>query len=721
MKNLLIVFSLFFICVQGCGQSKTSGGSLQPFTAKDIAHSDSLALLSDSVTVLRTDWDALNTRVTALEPSTGIYDTIAPWLLSGSANSAGVVDLTFSETIISSRLDSISKGLAIEANTVDVPLDSVNINPGTNLIKCFIPDVISTDVLTVSYIPPVDFGIRDSSDNDAIAWTDSSVTNNVVSYYDFTAYYKFENNTDDEEGDYDGTLVGNTTFTGANAKCGSYSATFDNTGDAFNCGAVNTGGEFSIAGWFNLSEDGDEYLVANRSQGTGTGWDLSANTNEQLTFQMADGASTSFAYAPNGMVWDTWTFIVLTVSKTSDRIYFYKNGVDVTLDSIVSNLNFATSGQNLYIGNVADLSNSVDGEIDEFKIFDKVLTQEEITFLYQNACTEYYYPPDPDPVPDDTTDFTSYADSIFAWDAQSNSTGKYLEADLAADMSLVYDEGRSGFGYYNNPKDTTVYIAEDGTNKYMHIIYHDNEVGIITDDEGGAGGVNGSGCLHHPTFAGQEEVYLSINYYLKAGWDAQAGGKFCGIFAGTRAPSGYADIPDIWDSYDGFSASLAFEGRWEDDPVLFMYIYEVDMTGKYGATRHISDPDNLGSNWTIPTGEWWNFTYRVVMNTVMTEGNGNGFIEFFINGKYAGRNDNLRLRRDPATKIDKIILYFTFGGDNLDQASEAEEYLNVDDIYLFKYLDLNNEPIGFDKSSEDRTLTLPNWSTSGGEPIHTNQ
>jgi hypothetical protein len=205
------------------------------------------------------------------------------------------------------------------------------------------------------------------------------------------AYYKFENNTDDEQSTYDGTLVDGAGYDSDSVECGSYSLVLDGTDDAFNCGQVNTGGDFTLAMWLNLSDRGqNQYIMANRGGNTTQdGWNLRLDDNDGITFQSGDGSDFDYRSSTvRPLEYDQWAFLVATISKTDDEVQYFYNNVDVTPASngLDGSVDFATSGQNLYIGALTNSSWECQGYVDEVMIFNRVLTGTEISDLYTNVC-----------------------------------------------------------------------------------------------------------------------------------------------------------------------------------------------------------------------------------------------------------------------------------------------------------------------------------------------
>jgi len=109
---------------------------------------------------------------------------------------------------------------------------------------------------------------------------------------------------------------------------------------------------------------------------------FSSASSKKIRFRLG----TSEVLSATEITLDTWHNICATYDKTSMKLYI--NGV---LDSTESNTSsIATSSENLTIGKSKYFANrEFDGKIDEVSIFNKALTQAEVTSLYasnpQNA------------------------------------------------------------------------------------------------------------------------------------------------------------------------------------------------------------------------------------------------------------------------------------------------------------------------------------------------
>ena len=280
-------------------------------------------------------------------------------------------------------------------------------------------------------------------------------------------------------------------------------------------------------------------------------------------------------------------------------------------------------------------------------------------------------------------------------DFENSELGQYVLADVRAEWPnpVIYT---NGIGFYDpNPKEYTVWILEENANQYMHSTTDANDWGLISSvtDE------NGGGFQFQPTIPGQhEEIYLSYNIMFKPGMDFGLSGKLPGLGAGTW-------VNDDRASSDGFIGGLCFKTGGK----IGFYLYWKGMPDdqEYGTTTMWYDPENYGSTFyfDVTAEVWYNVTYRVVMNEV---GSANGLVEGFINGKLARQVTDLELRSTENTFIDHLKMYWFYGGGDERFKTSRDEWINIDDVYLFEFMP-NQAGIPYANTSSQlgRVLDLP--------------
>ncbi len=179
------------------------------------------------------------------------------------------------------------------------------------------------------------------------------------------SYFKFDDNLKDSNNQTpDGTNHNNVTFIeGKSGKAVSFSGSNYIT---FSKKTYKSGNNVSISIWFKANHGGLRYFLWGTDFGAAT-----KEGNAAYAISLPNTNSALGAYAA-----DTWTHMVGTYDGTNIKIYI--NGV--------------LKGTTIHAGNIAGLDTDLfvgrfdtdywKGSIDEFFIYNKVLTQEEVTQLY---------------------------------------------------------------------------------------------------------------------------------------------------------------------------------------------------------------------------------------------------------------------------------------------------------------------------------------------------
>jgi len=290
-------------------------------------------------------------------------------------------------------------------------------------------------------------------------------------------------------------------------------------------------------------------------------------------------------------------------------------------------------------------------------------------------------------------------DILLQQDFEDNATGAYTTATWQGDWitpvcTTEYSQGR-----------TRVSIVSDANHiqnpsKTLQMSFPANSLG---PSEGGDN--------WEVTFKNnkKEELYVSYDIMFMPGFQFQKGGKIPSV------SGGYVKSNTKADGYNGFTGGLMFK---EDGKVVF-YPYLVDSKNNGGDTyywgRTYSDgqfspsqvkfKDGHGEVAFIP-GNWHNLTYRIVLNTVPSEGNGSfdGILEGFLDGKLIIQAYNMQFRKTKSLAIDRIRIYSFFGGDTPDWANPIAEWVRFDNFMLYTFKSGINVPRGNTLSPTTRTI-----------------
>ena len=220
------------------------------------------------------------------------------------------------------------------------------------------------------------------------------------------AAYNGESNTNDSFGSNNGTAMGGLTY--AAGKIGN-AFQFNGTNSYVSLpdNSMNFAGDFSVSCWFYASTNttNSSGLIGNYNDATATGFGMYLYQN-RLYAQLANsGGKFSTTYIDNSVL-GAWNHAVM-VFKKGTGFYLYMNGVLRNSYTTANNANAGTSPtysatQKAYIGL---LNYSGDwwwmqngGKIDAANVWQKALTSDEITDLYNSGngsqyITDSFYKP----------------------------------------------------------------------------------------------------------------------------------------------------------------------------------------------------------------------------------------------------------------------------------------------------------------------------------------
>ena len=186
------------------------------------------------------------------------------------------------------------------------------------------------------------------------------------------ATYQLDGNANDLSGNYSGTATAVSYGVGEFDLAGVFNGTSSNISTF----SLNQSNAFSLSGWFNPISSGTMFLFS-----TDTG-------DEPRGFQF----KTDFLYTGSVLNYPTlsytvnqWNHFVLTYNGSNQIKIYTNNSLQVTYD-----LSFNSVTRPLCIGNrfAGNTIEGFNGQIDQARIFNKVLNATEVTTLYnETACT----------------------------------------------------------------------------------------------------------------------------------------------------------------------------------------------------------------------------------------------------------------------------------------------------------------------------------------------
>jgi len=309
----------------------------------------------------------------------------------------------------------------------------------------------------------------------------------------------------------DGTNNGATT--GVTGKVGSYAWDFDGTNDyveltssTSNWNFLHNGGSHSYSYWIKLGNTGGipEYLLFDISWSGDIGIAMTVNSSDQIQYSIYRGASGTWVVsgASSTSLDTNWHHVAITYDGSNARIY-----IDGSLDSTIAKTANAPSSSNstysLKIGATADITSFADVSLDELAIFNRVLTADEISALYNGGTGVA--------VNDSSILAKPETNSIFV---ETDGGRKYLFDGSEWYLTL---KGGSGYatravfsgGFTGSESNTIDYVTIQTTGNatdFGDLVYARHYVGATSDTSRGVttGGFDGT------------STYSTIDYYTIA-------------------------------------------------------------------------------------------------------------------------------------------------------------------------------------------------------------
>ena len=207
---------------------------------------------------------------------------------------------------------------------------------------------------------------------------------------DEVAFYKFENNADDEHDSYDGT-DSNVTYTSGSGLFGTYAAEFNGSSSVIDVTATGTtpidfsSSDFTFSAWINCDDvTSDDRTIISKyggSNNAASSFIFDINDNDQKLRLITIGGTTSYGLPRTTSTIPTGEWLHVVVTRGDSTIKFYINGA---LDSSHSSTNSINSGgtTDITIGRRGGTSKYFDGEIEQLRIFDRALDGDEVFKLY---------------------------------------------------------------------------------------------------------------------------------------------------------------------------------------------------------------------------------------------------------------------------------------------------------------------------------------------------
>ena len=182
----------------------------------------------------------------------------------------------------------------------------------------------------------------------------------------------------------DGTIYG-ATFTTDRKGQANKAMSFDGVDDYIDCGngsSLQLTGDMSISAWVKRTSFGAVHRILHKGGQSSVALDYTFGfgTSSTVFFYASKSTSSTVGVRTNqAYTTNEWLHIVGTYNGTTYRIYV--NGVEMPTQGATGT---NTSTSSLFIGARNDGDQHMNGYIDDVRIYNRALSQEEITTLYNS-------------------------------------------------------------------------------------------------------------------------------------------------------------------------------------------------------------------------------------------------------------------------------------------------------------------------------------------------
>lgn len=747
MKKTLLILVLVTIVTSAFGQAGSKlrrGMSVgDPDVADNIATIDSLVSEDGMVAaysggskigVYNDSIDLVNNRASVNASSISTNTTTIQTTVS---NTSGVSGWAFSfsgDTMIAAYDGATKKFLTVESSTVDNTRPEISAAEVGNfaddtIIVTFNEDMHTDSVPTVSAFTitedGVTFGIasayfdnadslyivldsavasetaiifnytrptgdnrkelQDDSNNTLLDVSNQVVANNVACQtISVEAHYLFENNADDETGNYDATAADGGTYTSnvGIVMHGTYSGYLDGSGRRFDIPSIAYGNKFTISGWMRAySESGDVALWC--ALQSDDGFELVYDyTNDHMEFTTGNGATTTTASSSACSYSDgDPTHFAVVVDVAATTVEFYFNGASVGTGAVRSDFETTTTAR---LG--IDYSDNKDsyGYCEDFQVYLGTATSDEISTLYNNIGSSTTLNNCGDgPTPNDSITIV-FEDDFSTWAAQTG---------ITEDTLIDHWGAMADIQSWPTDYTPTLEIRSIGGDQQLVSLYPAGQCcfGNCSSGDGGVGG-----HIELP-IAERDEYYITGKLTIPGGTDFPESMR---IQIGARN-----SIPNSTSNNDGGGGRLVMFGN-EYNPVgtysLAFYAFDCPVGAVDDVVRVIS------TGHTLSAGNTYEITMRFWAGTL----NGtDAWIELFVDGVFVARTYDLNWKTNTIANCNNGItrysaMSYTGGcGVQWDVATAQEVY--IDDIKIYYYNAGLDIPYGSTKSGAGRIIALP--------------
>ncbi len=339
---------------------------------------------------------------------------------------------------------------------------------------------------------------------------EGSLTDGLVGYWPMNSSSTVWDGTADEVIDASGNGNHGTAAGNASTTLGKFGngGVFDGTGDYVDVGTsafgIDESNEFTISVWAKFDNDLTDYKYLIQRGGFTYPFVMRIDASERVNSGVRIDGSTDILIANDSLSLNTWYHIATTYKSGERNIYI--NGQLKASDSPYGALDVGS--YSTYIGNTpADTADGFPGKIDEVRVYNRVLSPDEVRRLYEWApgpIAHWKFDEYSGTTVYDTSASSTYAGGNEGTFSDSNVTwtqghfGGALDFDnIGTGVIIPYSPNLSGMGaltyeaWFKRDDDTvacTIVDQHDSgspSNAYRFYVDTDNDLQFIVNNEAG--------------------------------------------------------------------------------------------------------------------------------------------------------------------------------------------------------------------------------------------
>lgn len=191
----------------------------------------------------------------------------------------------------------------------------------------------------------------------------------------------------DVVGDFDSNVFGNPSWV-TSSRWDTYAIKFDGNNDYSSSQSTrDTPDEMTVNTWVYfdaLNKNQQIWDIVDTQESHGLYFN---STNDELVFEYINTSGerdTVSVESPVSFNKGTWQMMTIEIGFASNRLLYYRNSQERYNSTLPTNISKIESNKRLYTGATGDNLRHFDGKYDEFRIFQGILTQDQLDELYIN-------------------------------------------------------------------------------------------------------------------------------------------------------------------------------------------------------------------------------------------------------------------------------------------------------------------------------------------------